>query len=507
VVSEESTLAATLFHDWNLLQKTQGLRTVYLCGLRARSGAFVVAVQVDGMKYPVVFVDRQTSIQNAIQRIEQGGSGAAFVVDQGGRYLGGVAAVDLRRLLISGARGDEEISKYPLKHVFKLTEETVNDREKAGRMVSDMELYGIHCIPVVAPDGSIRDVLSIEDLSRMHGLLRPDSRANGAAKRVLVVGGAGYLGSVLTQRLLLRGFRVRVLDSFIYGRRSLDFLSDAENLEIVEGDLRNIHTCVSSLEETDAVILLAAIVGDPASKVRPTETIETNVLAAQALASACKLNHINRFLYASTCSVYGTGASQLDEQASLNPVSLYARTKIESEKIILGMGDEYFSPTILRMGTLYGYSPRMRFDLVVNTMSMKSFVDGRIQVFGGKQWRPLLGVEDAADVYIRCVEASLGEVGNQVFNVGSDDQNYQIDDVAEAIGVALGGIPISRDSTNLDARNYRVSFGKLTHTLGFAPRQRIETAARAIFEKLHSGVIRNPALRIYYNHYFDSAEE
>jgi nucleoside-diphosphate-sugar epimerase len=231
------------------------------------------------------------------------------------------------------------------------------------------------------------------------------------------------------------------------------------------------------------------------------------VLAAQALASASKLHHINRFLYASTCSVYGAGADLLDENAPLNPVSLYARTKIESEKIILDMGDEYFSPTILRMGTLYGYSPRMRFDLVVNTMSMKSYVDGMIQVFGGRQWRPLLGVEDAAEVYVRCLEADLRVVGNQVFNVGSDDQNYQIDEVAEKIGSSLGGIPISRDKSNLDARDYRVSFAKLTCALGFEPCQTIGGAARTIFDKLRSGGIRNPAQRIYYNHYFDSAEE
>jgi nucleoside-diphosphate-sugar epimerase len=253
--------------------------------------------------------------------------------------------------------------------------------------------------------------------------------------------------------------------------------------------------------------LLAAIVGDPASNVRPTETIETNVLAAQALASACKLHHINRFLYASTCSVYGVGGNFLDEDAPLNPISLYARTKIESEKIILGMGDDYFSPTILRMGTLYGYSPRMRFDLVVNTMSMKSFLDQKIQVFGGRQWRPLLGVGDAADVYIRCLEANLEEVGNRVFNVGSDDQNYMIDEVAEIIGETLGNIPISRDNSNLDARNYRVSFARLAQTVGFKPQQTIQLAAQDIFEKLSSGIIRNPTQKIYYNHYFDSAEE
>ncbi len=459
------------------------------------------------MKYPVVCLGRQTPIQKAIQLIERSSFDHAFVLDEKGVYLGGVIIADLRRLLISGARGEEEIGGYPRKHEYKITEASLSDSKEAEALILDMELKGVRFLPLVSPDGTIRDVLSAEDLVGMHGLPQPEARLNGPPRRVLVVGGAGYLGSVLTEKLLGRGFRVRVLDNFLYGRRSLDAITRDENLEIREGDLRNIHTCVSSLTDTDAVVLLAAIVGDPASKIRPAETIETNVLAAQALASACKLHHINRFLYASTCSVYGIGAELLDEAAPLNPVALYARTKIESEKTIMGMGNEYFSPTILRMGTLYGYSPRMRFDLVVNTMSMKSFVDGKIQVFGGKQWRPLLGVEDAAEVFIRCIEADLQAVGNRIFNVGSDNQNYQIGEVAEIIGAALGGIPISRDNSNLDARDYRVSFSRLARTLGFEPKQTIDAAARTIFEKLRSGVIRNPAQRIYYNHYFDSAEE
>jgi nucleoside-diphosphate-sugar epimerase len=459
------------------------------------------------MKYPVVCLDRRTSIQKAIQLIERSPFDIAFVADESGAYLGGVTMADLRRLLISGARGEDEIGSYSLKYAYKVAESTLYDRKKAKALVLDMGLNGVRFLPVVLPDGTIREVFSVDDLGRLHGFSQPDARPNGSARRVLVVGGAGYLGSILSEKLLHRGFRVRVLDSFLYGSRSLDAISGNENLEINEGDLRNIHTCVSSLADTDAVVLLAAIVGDPASNARPMETIETNVLAAQALASACKLHHINRFLYASTCSVYGVGADLLDEDAPLNPVSLYARTKIESEKIILGMGDEYFSPTILRMGTLYGYSPRMRFDLVVNTMSMKSFADKKIQVFGGRQWRPLLGVEDAAEAFIRCIEADLQDVGNRVFNVGSDSQNYQIDEVAEIVAAALGGIPISRDNSNLDARDYRVSFSRLTGTLGFAPEQTIDAAARTIFDKLRTGVIRNPSQRIYYNHYFDSAEE
>jgi nucleoside-diphosphate-sugar epimerase len=459
------------------------------------------------MKYPVVCMESDTSIQKAIQLIERSAFDRAFVLDERGLYRGCVSIADLRRLLISGAHGEEPIDAYPLRHGYRLTEESLHDRKLAERMMSDMELYRLRFLPIVGRDGRVLEVLSVEDLDKLHGFSRNGACPNESTRRVLVVGGAGYLGSVLTGKLLRRGFRVRVLDSFIYGRRSLDLLSSDKNLEVIEGDLRNIHTCVSSLAETDAVVLLAAIVGDPASKARPTETIETNVLAAQALASASKLHHINRFLYASTCSVYGIGGKMLDEEAPLNPVSLYARTKIESEKIILGMGDEYFSPTILRMGTLYGYSPRMRFDLVVNTMSMKSFVDGEIKVYGGKQWRPLLGVDDAAEVYVRCLDINLQDVGNQVFNVGSDNQNYQIDHVAEIIGTALGGIPISRDNSNLDTRDYRVSFSKLRQVLKFEPQQTINDAARDILEKLHGGTIRNPTQRIYYNHYFDSAEE
>jgi nucleoside-diphosphate-sugar epimerase len=350
----------------------------------------------------------------------------------------------------------------------------------------------------------VEDILSVDDLQKTLGQTMAAPPTTG---KILVVGGAGYLGSVLTRKLLAAGYSVRVLDSFIYGRRALEELAGNENLEIVEGDMRNIHTCITALDGVHGVVLLAAIVGDPASKVRPTETIETNVLAAQALASACRLQHIPRFIYASTCSVYGVGDDLLDEDSPLNPVSLYARTKIASEKIILDMGDDYFCPTILRMGTLYGDSPRMRFDLVVNTMAMKSYTDRTINVFGGKQWRPLLGVEDAADVYVACLQADLKDVGNQVFNVGSNEQNYQIDHIAEMIGTALGDIPIQRDDSSLDARDYRVSFAKIEAAIGFRPRQSIAGQARMIYTKLEQGTIRDPAQKIYYNHYFDSSEE
>ncbi len=458
------------------------------------------------MTHALPLVERHMSIREAIQKIEHTPFTVGFLINEQDVYLGGIFLSDLRRLLISGVNAEAEVGAYPVKYTYRLEESAKNDRTRIDALLADLRLHGVTYVPVVSSIGEIQEILSAEDLTSARPSAPPKSQGD-SDKRVLVVGGAGYLGSILSRKLLARGYRVRVLDSFIYGRKSVEELIGNDRCDIVEGDLRNIHTCVSALEGVNAVILLAAIVGDPASKVRPTETIETNVLAAQALASAAKLQHISRFVYASTCSVYGVGTDLLDEQASLNPVSLYARTKIASEEIILKMGDTYFAPTILRMGTLYGYSPRMRFDLVVNTMSMKSFTDGKILVYGGKQFRPLLHVKDAADVYVRCVETDLKNVGNQIFNVGSNEQNYQIDEIAERISGTLGGIPIQRDNTSLDARDYRVSFAKVRDTLGFSPQATVEEAAQTIFGSLKDGTIRNPAQRIYYNHYFDATED
>ncbi|HRJ86788.1 MAG TPA: NAD-dependent epimerase/dehydratase family protein, partial [Ignavibacteria bacterium] len=140
--------------------------------------------------------------------------------------------------------------------------------------------------------------------------------------KVLVIGGAGYLGSVLCDRLLSEGYSVRILDSFIYGKRPVEKYAGNRNVEIIEGDIRNIETVNIAIRDSDSVILLAAVVGDPASKARPEQTVETNFLAAQVVASSAKLAGVSKFIYASTCSVYGVGSDILDEEAPLNPVSL-----------------------------------------------------------------------------------------------------------------------------------------------------------------------------------------
>lgn len=326
-------------------------------------------------------------------------------------------------------------------------------------------------------------------------------------KIILVIGGAGFLGSVLVKKLIELGFGVKIFDSFIYGKRSLIGFRDNPLVEIIEGDIRNIESVNASMKDVWTVILLAAVVGDPASLSRPEQTIETNLLASQMIASACKMNSISRFIYASTCSVYGVGKDVLDEDAPLNPVSLYARTKITSEQEILKLADDNFSPTIMRMATLYGYSPRMRFDLVVNTMTMTAFLEKKIVVFGGEQWRPLLHLDDAAEAYISVLNAGESVIKGKVYNVGSGEQNYKIKDVAKIISETLVDTKMSIEKTSTDERNYRVSFAKIETELGFKAKHTIAEASNEIYAKLCSGEIKDPKQKVYYNHYFDSSEE
>jgi nucleoside-diphosphate-sugar epimerase len=459
------------------------------------------------MKHEFAILQGETSIKEAIQLIARSKHHAAFTLSPDGKYNGTISINDLRRLILSGVNEEDMLKFHPPSSRFSTTEEDLKNDEIISNMCSDLILQGVEHIPVLNEKGEITDVFSLTELRRVFDGTHTPVSARRRTGKILIVGGAGYLGSVLCANLLERGYAVRILDSFLYGRQSLDEMPLAQNLEVIEGDLRNIHTCVSALEGVHAVVLLAAIVGDPASKIRPRETIETNVIAAQALAAACKHQCIERFLYASTCSVYGLSKNMLDEESDLQAVSLYARTKIASEKMILSMGDDYFAPTILRMGTLYGYSPRMRFDLVVNTMTMHASTERKIRVFGGKQWRPLVSVQDAALAYIRCLESDIAKVGNQVFNIGSDEQNYQIEQIARIVSETIGDVAVQHDNESLDSRDYRVSFQRARQVLEFQAKDTVATACRVIYSNLVQGLIPDPSQRIYYNHFFDAAEE
>jgi nucleoside-diphosphate-sugar epimerase len=323
------------------------------------------------------------------------------------------------------------------------------------------------------------------------------------AKRILVTGGAGYLGSILVAQLIARGSKVRVLDALLFGDKSLDAVKSNPNCELVRGDVRDAAAVAAAMKSCDAVVHLAAIVGDAACNENQQLAAEVNRAATRTLIEMAPGCGVRRFIFASSCSVYGASDSFLDETAALNPLSIYARTKIDSEKLLLAAGSHAsakdFSATVLRFGTLFGLSPRMRFDLVVNLFAARAASGGRITVFNAEQWRPFVHVQDAARAVLACLDAPSGAVSGQIFNAGSPALNLQIRDVGEAIQRMIPGTAIDRIENNSDQRNYRVSFEKIQRALGFQCHRTLESGIAEICDTIRSGQLAASAPRDFDN--------
>ncbi len=321
-------------------------------------------------------------------------------------------------------------------------------------------------------------------------------------KRILVTGGAGYIGSILVNRLLDSGYKVVILDKLMFGVDPLkNFLkSHRPNLSVIVGDIQNEDDVTRALEHADAVIHLAAIVGDPACAADTELAVNVNFNATVRLADMCKDRKIKRFVFASTCSVYGVGKKDvLTEDSEVNPVSLYAETRLYGERGILSLVDKNFQPVLLRLGTIFGLSPRMRFDIIVNYLTQKAIREKQISIFGGEQWRPLLHVADAARSFQTAMESPLDKVGNQIFNVAMD--NLQIKSIGEYIRKYVPEAAVKQIDKLADKRSYNVNFDKIRKVMNYKAERTLESGIREIAEAIKNGVIKDSTDRMYYNHY------
>jgi len=304
-------------------------------------------------------------------------------------------------------------------------------------------------------------------------------------RRVLVLGGAGHIGSHLIPELLSRGYKVRILDAFLFGEKGVAKLRGNPEVEIIHGDIRDVTAVVGAMKDCSSVIHLAAIVGDPACEVDRLLTIEINRVATRLLIEVAKGYGVQRFVFASTCSVYGASDHLMDEHSLPHPISTYAQTKLDSEKLLLKEKSSHFYPTILRLGTIFGVSDRMRFDLVVNLLVGRAATSGSITIFNGHQWRPFLHCRDAARAFSICLDADTEVVSGQIFNVGSDRLNHQLDDIGKEISEILPSGKVEFVN-NEDRRNYRVAFGKIRSQLGFDCEITLSEGVREIFEFVRS---------------------
>jgi len=310
-----------------------------------------------------------------------------------------------------------------------------------------------------------------------------------ALRRVLVTGGAGYIGSVLTDLLLQRGYEVVVLDRFFFGDTLRD-LAGHPGLHLVRDDIRWFPPEV--LRGVDAVCDLAALSNDPAGELDPEKTMAINFRGRVRVARLSREAGVRRYIFASTCSVYGFQDGMLTETAPPNPLTTYALANLEAERHVLPLADRRFAVTVLRQATVYGASRRMRFDLAINGMTLGIVRQGRIPVLrDGRQWRPMVHVRDTARAFLAVLEADADAVSGEVFNVGADDQNFEILPLAERVAAAAG-CPFAYEWYGLpDHRSYRVAFGKIARRLGYRTAVTVEEGVREIADGLRSGTLED----------------
>ena len=311
--------------------------------------------------------------------------------------------------------------------------------------------------------------------------------------KVLVTGGAGYIGSVLVRQLLQKGYEVRAFDSLKFGGESLFEVMLHPCFEFIKGDIRNPIEMKDALRGMDAIAHLAAIVGDPACKKYCEEAYSTNWEGSVALFEAAERAGVKRFVFASTCSNYGKmpdPESFVVETSPLNPVSLYAELKVKFEKFLL---DERKHSTIcstaLRFSTVYGFSPRIRFDLTVNEFTRNAVIKGEQEIWGQQFWRPYCHVNDLARSVILVMESPLEKVRADVFNVGNTEENYNKGMVIEEVGKIVPNVKVNFVNSSEDPRDYRVNFDKIKKELGFTITKKVPDGIKEIYTLLQSGII------------------
>jgi nucleoside-diphosphate-sugar epimerase len=323
------------------------------------------------------------------------------------------------------------------------------------------------------------------------------------AMKTLITGGSGYIGSLLARELLDTGAEVRVLDSLLHGQEDIAAEQEQAGVDVRRADIRDADARRQALEGVEAVVHLAAIVGDPACALDPRVSDEVNVQATEALVADAHRAGVRRLVFASTCSNYGRMADPtvpITEDGELRPVSLYAEQKVAMERLVLAAGDgNGLVPTCLRFATVYGVGRRMRFDLTVNEFTRELWADRELEVFGEQFWRPYIHVRDAARAVATVLGKPVEEVGGEVFNAGRSGENYRKLDLVEEISRQIDRGSVTYVRRDEDPRDYKVSFDKIRSRLGFETLMTVPDGIGEVITALDEGRFGDPFASVYRN--------
>ena len=325
-------------------------------------------------------------------------------------------------------------------------------------------------------------------------------------KNILVTGGAGYVGSGLLKELLSNGYKVTCIDNLMFGGESLLDIWYNQNFTFINCDINNIKKLndIFSQNNFDAVIHLAAIVGDPACKLYSDLAKKTNWDSSKWLIEKSKSSGVSKFIFASTCSNYGKmddPEAYVDENSKLSPVSLYAELKVKFEQYMLNEIDKKddFSPTSLRFSTVYGLSSRMRFDLTVNEFTKDLALGKELIIFGEQFWRPYCHVKDFSNAFITVLNSPKEKVAFNVFNVGDTKENYTKKMIVDEIKKIIPNSKIKYVAKNDDPRDYRVNCDKIKKELGFKISMTVPDGIKEIKRVILENLIKDPEDQKYYN--------
>jgi nucleoside-diphosphate-sugar epimerase len=304
--------------------------------------------------------------------------------------------------------------------------------------------------------------------------------------QVLVTGGGGYIGTILVPRLLKEGYKVKVLDRFYFGKDKLDSVSKNPRLKLIQDDTRYFDKKI--LKGIDVVMDLAALSNDPSGELDPKRTMDINYSGRARVAKLAKQQGVKRYILASSCSIYGFREGKLDEHSPINPLTTYAKANRKAEIAAKKLADDKFTVTILRFATVFGLSPRMRFDLAVNGMTLGFFKNKQIPIMrDGKQWRPFIHLKDVAEAYVTVIKAPSEKINGETFNVGSDKQNYQILALAKEVAKAMKIQFKKRWYGDPDSRSYQISFKKIHDILGYKTKWTVADGTNEIYDALQKG--------------------
>jgi len=315
---------------------------------------------------------------------------------------------------------------------------------------------------------------------------------------VTVFGGAGYIGAPLVRLLLQNGYSVRLFDNFLFGYDGIQELPRS-NLEIIEGDICDIKAVSQATNGADTVVLLAAIVGHRVEEIMRADMREVNFLASSVVLDSAIEHGAGRFLFASTDSVYGTQRGIMYETGMPDPVSAYSRLKLRMEERVINSKRRDFHPTALRVATCYGYSPRMRFDLVANSLIRDAVCKKHLSISNGEQVRALIHVDDVARAFLQCIKAHVSLVSGEVYNVGVQDQVYQVNQLANIVKGLVPDCVIESTEGEADLLDYKLSCTKIAKVLDFNSQCSVEPTLAQLRDMLLEGRFGDPYSPKYHN--------